>query len=68
MDALEHGMHCITFEGPGQGEAVHKQKLFFRHDYEKVITPVVDYLFTRKEIDPKKNYLMGTKFGRVSCP
>lgn len=68
MDALEHGMHCITFEGPGQGEAVHKQKLFFRHDYEKVITPVVDYLLTRKEVDPKKIVLWGQSLGGYLAP
>ncbi|NRT78213.1 alpha/beta hydrolase family protein [Clostridium beijerinckii] len=68
MDALEHGMHCITFEGPGQGETVHKQKLFFRHDYEKVITPVVDYLLTRKEVDPKKIVLWGQSLGGYLAP
>lgn len=68
MDALEHGMHCITFEGPGQGEAVHKQQLFFRHDYEKVITPVVDYLLTRKEVDPKRIILWGQSLGGYLAP
>ncbi|SMC28214.1 Alpha/beta hydrolase family protein [Clostridium acidisoli DSM 12555] len=68
MDALEHGMHCITFEGPGQGEALHKQKLFFRHDYEKVITPVVDYLLTRKEVDSKKIVLWGQSLGGYLAP
>lgn len=68
MDALEHGMHCITFEGPGQGEAVHKQQLFFRHDYEKVITPVVDYLLTRKEVDPNKIVLWGQSLGGYLAP
>lgn len=68
MDALEHGMHCITFEGPGQGEAVHKQKLFFRHDYEKVITPLIDYLLTRKEVDPKKIVLWGQSLGGYLAP
>jgi hypothetical protein len=68
MDALEHGMHCITFEGPGQGEAVHKQKLFFRHDYEKVVTPVIDYLLTRKEVDPKKIVLWGQSLGGYLAP
>lgn len=68
MDALEHGMHCITFEGPGQGEAVHKQQLFFRHDYEKVITPVVDYLITRKEVDSKRIILWGQSLGGYLAP
>ncbi|WP_145954657.1 S9 family peptidase, partial [Zoogloea sp. LCSB751] len=36
--------------------------------YEKVITPVVDYLFTRKEIDPKRIILWGQSLGGYLAP
>lgn len=68
MSALEHGMNFFTFEGPGQGEAVRKQHLFFRYDYEKVISPVLDYLLSRKEIDPNAIVLMGESFGGYLAP
>lgn len=68
MSALEHGMNFFTFEGPGQGEVVRKQHLFFRYDYEKVISPVLDYLLSRKEIDPCGIVLMGESFGGYLAP
>lgn len=68
MIALEQGMNCLTFEGPGQGEVIRKKKLFFRHDYEKVITPIVDYLLTKKEIDPNKIILWGQSLGGYLAP
>jgi len=59
--ALHRGYNCITFEGPGQGRVTNKQKLPFRHDWEKVITPVVDYIVTNYQnyCDPKRIALMG---------
>jgi alpha-beta hydrolase superfamily lysophospholipase len=43
--ALERGYNCLTFEGPGQGEVIRKQKIPFRYDWEKVVTPVIDFVF-----------------------
>ncbi|NRT87179.1 alpha/beta hydrolase family protein [Clostridium beijerinckii] len=68
MSALERGMNFFTFEGPGQGEAVRKQHLFFRYDYENVISPVLDYLLSRNEIDPTAIVLMGESFGGYLAP
>lgn len=64
--ALERGYNCLTFEGPGQGEVIRTQSIPFRHDWENVVTPVIDYLLERKEqynIDPKKIALMGISMG-----
>jgi pimeloyl-ACP methyl ester carboxylesterase len=62
--ALERGYNCLTFEGPGQGGVIRKQKIPFRYDWEKVVTPVVDYAFSRpEEIDPKRIALMGISMG-----
>lgn len=68
MTALEHGMNCLTIEGPGQGEVVRKQHLYFRPDYEAVITPVVDYLLALEGVDPKKIVLWGESFGGYLAP
>ena len=62
--ALERGYNCLTFEGPGQGGVIRKQKIPFRYDWEKVVIPVVDYAFSRpEEIDPKRIALMGISMG-----
>ncbi len=57
--ALERGYHCLTFWGPGQGLALVEQQLYFRPDWERVITPVVDYALGRPEVDPQRVALMG---------
>ncbi len=62
--ALERGYNCLTFEGPGQGGVIRKQKIPFRYDWEKVVTPVVDYALTKpKDVDPKRLALMGISMG-----
>jgi len=63
--ALERGYNCLTFEGPGQGRVIRKQKIPFRYDGEKVVTSVVDYALTCKanEIDPNRIALMGMSMG-----
>jgi pimeloyl-ACP methyl ester carboxylesterase len=62
--ALERGYNCLTFEGPGQGGVIRKQKIPFRYDWEKVVTPVVDYAISRKEtVDPSRIALMGISMG-----
>lgn len=40
---LERGIHCLIFDGPGQGYALRLNKLPFRYDWENVMTPVIDY-------------------------
>jgi hypothetical protein len=49
--AVERGWNAVTFDGPGQNAALHRQKLYFRYDWEAVITPVVDWLMTRSDVD-----------------
>ena len=56
----------MTFEGPGQGEVIRKQKIPFRYDWERVITPVIDFALSKKSqynIDPKRIALMGISMG-----
>ena len=61
--ALKRGYNVLLFEGPGQGGALREQHLFFRTDWEKVVTPVVDYALSRKEVDPDRLALMGISMG-----
>ncbi|MGJ7911106.1 alpha/beta hydrolase family protein [Neobacillus sp. LXY-1] len=68
VSALERGYNCLTFEGPGQGSVIREQKIPFRYDWEKVVTPVVDYLVTRSEVDTKKIALLGISLGGYLAP
>lgn len=68
VSALERGYNCLTFEGPGQGSVIREQKIPFRYDWEKVVTPVVDYLETRPEVDAKKIALLGISLGGYLAP
>jgi alpha-beta hydrolase superfamily lysophospholipase len=40
--ALQRGYHVLLADGPGQGRLLVDQGLPLRHDWEKVVTPVVD--------------------------
>jgi hypothetical protein len=66
--ALARGYDFLTFDGPGQGYALWKQKLFFRPDWEKVISPVVDFALTRPEVDPKRIAIQGISQGGYWVP
>jgi alpha-beta hydrolase superfamily lysophospholipase len=61
--AIQRGYNCLTFEGPGQGALIREQHLPFCSDWETVVTPVVDYLLTRPEVDPARLALMGISLG-----
>jgi pimeloyl-ACP methyl ester carboxylesterase len=66
--AIARGWNAITFDGPGQGAALHRQHLYFRADWEQVVTPVVDWLLTRPEVDAKKVALQGVSQGGYWAP
>ena len=66
--ALRRGYNVLLFEGPGQGGVIRVQKLPFRPNWETVVTPVVDYAISRKEVDAKKIALMGISFGGYLAP
>ena len=61
--ALSRGYNVLAFDGPGQGATLRNQALVFRPDWEKVISPVVDFALTRPEIDPEAIPLFGYSLG-----
>tara|TARA_B110000503_G_scaffold133727_2_gene211695 strand:- start:431 stop:1789 length:1359 start_codon:yes stop_codon:yes gene_type:complete len=64
----KRGYHVMLFDGPGQGQVMRLQGLPFRHDWEKVITPVVDYTLTMEGVDPERIGVMGLSMGGVLAP
>ncbi|MCX5837326.1 MAG: alpha/beta fold hydrolase [Deltaproteobacteria bacterium] len=61
--ALERGYAALVFDGPGQNSMLWLQNIPFRHDWEKVIAPVVDFLLKRKDVDPCRIALSGISQG-----
>jgi hypothetical protein len=57
--ATARGYHALTFDGPGQGQALFEQGLHFRPDWEAVVTPVVDYALSRADVDADRVALLG---------
>ena len=64
-EALRRGIHCVIYDGPGQGLALRMQGLTFRPDWEHVVTPVLDYALDklRGAVDPDRIGIMGMSFG-----
>jgi pimeloyl-ACP methyl ester carboxylesterase len=61
--ANRRGYNCLTFDGPGQGLPLREQKLPFRYDWEKVVTPAVDYALSRPDVDGDRLALQGMSLG-----
>ncbi|KAM0190747.1 hypothetical protein ACHAPI_009273 [Fusarium lateritium] len=64
----QRGMNAIVYEGPGQPTVRRYQDLGFIPEWERVVTPVVDYLHTRNDVDCSKIALMGYSFGGFLAP
>src|SRR5271154_1762412 len=65
---VERGWNVLTFDGPGQYGPIHRERLPFRPDWEKVVTPVVDFALTLSGIDPERIALMGVSLGGELAP
>lgn len=64
--ALERGFNVITYEGPGQCSVVRDQGVGFIHDWERAVTPVVDFAIANAEalgVDPARVILFGYSLG-----
>lgn len=63
--ALARGWNCITYEGPGQNTVRRTQDVGFIPEWERVVTPVVDYVLSAKSqaVDENRLVLVGNSFG-----
>src|SRR5205814_90331 len=59
MGAVARGYNCLTFDGPGQNAALVRQHLYFRPDWEAVLTPVIDFVLSRPDVDPDRIVVYG---------
>jgi dienelactone hydrolase len=65
---VRRGYNCLIFEGPGQGGSLYEKHLYFRPDYEVVVTAVVNYALARRDVDPGRLALIGRSFGGYLAP
>lgn len=62
VGAVARGFNAVVFDGPGQGGVLYRHGLVFRPDFEAVVTPLVDRLVARPEVDPTGILLFGFSF------
>lgn len=65
---VERGWNCLTYEGPGQPTVIRKQRIGFVPDWWNVISPVVDFLESRDDVDMSRLGLVGYSFGGLLQP
>jgi pimeloyl-ACP methyl ester carboxylesterase len=63
IDACRRGYHCVLFDGPGQGSLLVRDGVAMVPDWERVVTPVVDALVDRDDVDPDRVVLQGWSLG-----
>lgn len=66
--AVARGYNALIFDGPGQQSMLFERATPFRPDWEKVITPVVDYLLAMPDVDPARIALYGISQGGYWVP
>ncbi len=66
--ALRRGYNALIYDGPGQNAMLFEDNVSFIADWETVVTPIVDYLLTRADVDPEKLVLTGVSQGGYWAP
>ena len=66
--AVARGYNALAFDGPGQQSMLFERGVPFRHDWEMVVKPIVDYLLARPEVDPARIVLYGISQGGYWVP
>jgi hypothetical protein len=62
------GYNVLVFDGPGQQSMLLERNVPFRHDWEHVITPVVDWLCSQPNVDASKCAIYGISQGGYWVP
>lgn len=66
--ALKRGYNVIMFEGPGQGMLLREEEIPFSPEWEKVISPIMDFADNHPNVDKDKIALYGRSFGGYLAP
>jgi dienelactone hydrolase len=60
--AVKRGYNALIYEGPGQGSMLFLRNIPFRPDWNAVITPIMDFLLARDDVDRKRVAQWGWSF------
>ncbi|MGW7356198.1 alpha/beta hydrolase family protein [Streptomyces sp. NPDC054802] len=66
--ALERGWNALVYDGPGQGQLLFVDRLVFTPRWETVVTPLVDWLSARSDVDTDRIALTGLSMGGELAP
>lgn len=66
--ALRRGYHVLLHDGPGQGRLLFEEGLTLRHDWEMVVTPVVDAALALDGVDPSRIAYQPWSLGGYMAP
>lgn len=66
QDFLKRGMATLAVDGPGQGESAPRFPI--RADWSSVVTPIIDVLAARSDVDAGRIGLMGISMGGIYGP
>jgi hypothetical protein len=62
------GYHCLVYNAPGVGLTLYEKGLPTRPDCEHFVTPTVDFLLTRADVDPRRLCVAGESFAAYLVP
>ena len=65
---VSRGMAYLVVDLPGQGAPKRLQNLYMPPDTERLVSPLIDYLETRPDVDPERIGLRGISMGSYSAP
>ncbi|NXY97313.1 alpha/beta fold hydrolase [Streptomyces sp. BR123] len=66
--ALERGWNALVYDGPGQGQLLFLDRVVFTPRWETVVTPLVDWLAARSDVDTDRIALTGLSMGGELAP
>ncbi|WP_329123969.1 alpha/beta hydrolase family protein [Streptomyces sp. NBC_01353] len=66
--ALARGWNALVYDGPGQGQLLFDDQVVFTPRWETVVTPLVDWLVARSDVDPDRIALTGLSMGGNLAP
>ena len=61
--ALQRGISVLMIDGPGQGGTLRRHGIVTRPDYEVPIGRCIDYLMSRRDVDPSRIAVCGSSLG-----
>jgi len=66
--ALERGWNALVYDGPGQGQLLFVDEIPFSSRWESVVSPIVDWLYRRPDVDRSRIALTGMSMGGNLAP